>query len=404
MSTIRLVLDNRKKLKDNRYNLSIRVCHKGHVQYLPVPNARLTVSQYNQVFENESMDEGSIKFRESANEFKTRCERFYSEMTVYNPKRFREKVYSNDKELPKTMVLKDMFDYYIENYRGITLRTRKHFRLSINYLESFQASLTVNDITPDFLRYFADSKQKTGLSRSTVDGIFRNLRRIISYFLYEKKTIPKSYDYPFGKGGFSISSSWPKKLVLRNDEIQKVVDLNDFKDKKQEYARDIWLFLYRANGINFADLLRMRWNYRQGDYIIFFRKKTENTRKNNIKPLTVPVTPKLQEVMDKVGVSDSPFILGLLEEGYAENTFENLSHKIRSILNEDLLEISKKLKLSVPLKLKTARDCYATTLRRAGVSKDDIGEVLGHANSIVTEHYLASLDIEKTHDINKHIL
>ena len=60
--------------------------------------------------------------------------------------------------------------------------------------------------------------------------------------------------------------------------------------------------------------------------------------------------------------------------------------------------------LSVTLKLKTARDCYATTLKRAGVSKDNIGELLGHSNSIVTEHYLASLDIEKTHDINMHIL
>lgn len=138
MSTIKLVLDNRKKLKDNKYNLSIRVCHKGNVQYLPIPNARLTVNKYNQVFEHESMDEGNIKFRESVNEFKTKCERIYADMTVYNPKRFRELVYSNDKELPKTMVLKDMFDYYIENYRGITLRTPKHFRLSINYLESFQ--------------------------------------------------------------------------------------------------------------------------------------------------------------------------------------------------------------------------------------------------------------------------
>ncbi len=66
------------------------------------------------------MDDGSIKFRESVNEFKTKCERIYSEMTVYNPKRFREQVYSKDKEIPKTLVLKDMFDYYIENYRGIT--------------------------------------------------------------------------------------------------------------------------------------------------------------------------------------------------------------------------------------------------------------------------------------------
>jgi hypothetical protein len=59
---------------------------------------------------------------------------------------------------------------------------------------------------------------------------------------------------------------------------------------------------------------------------------------------------------------------------------------------------------SVPLNLKTSRDCYATTLKRAGVSKDNIGEMLGHSNSVVTEHCLASLDIEKTYEINKYIL
>jgi integrase len=148
----------------------------------------------------------------------------------------------------------------------------------------------------------------------------------------------------------------------------------------------------------------MRWSHIQGGYLMFYRKKTESTRKNNIKPITVPITSKLQELIDKLGDRDSPFILGLLKEGYKENTFENLSHKVRSKLNENLLEIGVKLNLSVPLKLKTARDCYATTLKRAGVSKDNIGEMLGHSNSVVTEHYLASLDIEKTQEINQHIL
>lgn len=47
-----------------------------------------------------------------------------------------------------------------------------------------------------------------------------------------------------------------------------------------------------------------------------------------------------------------------------KNTYENKSHKVRSILNENLPEISNKLNLSVPLKLKTARDCYACALKR----------------------------------------
>lgn len=403
MSTVRVILDKRKKLMDNKYSLAVRICHKGNVQYLPI--SKLTINQYNQLYVRQSMDQKSVDFRESANEFKTKCERILADMgDNYNPKRFRELVTSKDKEIPKTLVLKDLFDYYIESYEGISLNTRKHFRLSMNKLETFQPGLTVNDITPDFLRHYELAAKDQKLSQSTINGIFRNLKRIINYFTHEKKTIPKSYEYPFGKSGYSIKSFYGRKLVMTNDEIQKVIDFDEFDNKDQEYARDIWLFLYRANGINFADLLRMRWDNIEGGYLIFYRKKTESTRKSNIKPITVPIIPKLQELIDKLGVKDSPFILGLLREGYKENTFENLSHKVRSKLNEKLDEISVKLNLSVPLKLKTARDCYATSLKRAGVSKDNIGEMLGHSNSVVTEHYLASLDIEKTQEINQHIL
>jgi integrase len=401
MATIKIVKDKRTDLKDKKFNLSIRVCHKGVVQYLPI--VKMTDSQYEQVFVRQSMDQKSIEFRESVNAYKTKCERIFAEMGSYNPKRFRELVNSQEKEVPKTLIIKDLFDYYIENYEGIALKTRMHFKFSINKLESFQPGLTVNDITPDFLRRFDNEKKKLGLSRSTIDGVFRNLRRIINYFQWEKKVIPKSYEYPFGKGGYTIYDSWPKKLVLRNNEIQKVVDFNKFDNKEQEYARDIWLFLYRANGINFADLLRMKWDHIQGGYLIFFRKKTENTRKSNIRPITVPITPSMQELIDKIGSKDSPFILGLLKEGYAANTFENLKHKVRAKINENLNVIGEKLSLSVPLKLKTARDCYAQTLKRSGISKDDIGEMLGHANSIVTERYLASMDFEKTDEINQHI-
>jgi integrase len=402
MSTIKILLDKRKKLKDDKYSLAVRVCHKSHVQYLPI--SKLTVSQYKQIFVQQAMDKKSIEFREKANEFKTKCERIFAEMGRYEPKRFRELVYSKDKEVPKTLVLKDLFDYYIENYEGISLRPRKHFRLSINKLETFQPGLTVNEITPGFLKHFELSEKGKGVSQSTINGVLRNLRRVVNYFTHEKKTIPKSYEYPFGPGGYSIKSFYGRKLVMTNDEIQKVIDFDEFDNAAQEYARNVWLFLYRTNGINFADLLRMKWDNIKGGYLIFYRKKTESTRKNNIKPITVPITQKLRQLIDKLGDRDSPFILGLLKEGYKENTFENLSHKVRSKLNGNLLEISNKLNLSVPLKLKTARDCYATSLKRAGVSKDNIGEMLGHSNSVVTEHYLASLDIEKTQEINRHIL
>lgn len=79
-------------------------------------------------------------------------------------------------------------------------------------------------------------------------------------------------------------------------------------------------------------------------------------------------------------------------------------HKMRQIINKDLTEISRKLNLSIPLKLEIARDAHATILKRGGKSKDQIGEMLGHSNSVVTEHYLGSLDTDKTFEINEVLL
>jgi hypothetical protein len=71
----------------------------------------------------------------------------------------------------------------------------------------------------------------------------------------------------------------------------------------------------------------------------------------------------VRESLGKVGRKDSPFILGLLKEGYTDDTFENRSHKLRQKINREWPKISEKLKFSVCLKLKTARDTYATSLK-----------------------------------------
>ncbi len=171
-----------------------------------------------------------------------------------------------------------------------------------------------------------------------------------------------------------------------------------------EYARDIWLLLYRCNGANFADLLRMKWDQIQGDYIVFTRKKTENTRKNKKRKIVIPLTDKLKELIEKVGNKSNPYILGLLPEEYTDRFFDNKNHKVKQQINQDLSKIRTKLNLKTPLQLGKARDCYATTLYRNGESVDDISHMLGHGNSIVTQRYLASITMERTFNINKSLL
>lgn len=148
----------------------------------------------------------------------------------------------------------------------------------------------------------------------------------------------------------------------------------------------------------------MKWSQIDGDYILFTSKKTENSRKNNKKPIIVPYTEKLKDSLTRIGDKNSPFLLGLLNEGYDESFFKNRNHKIKQQINRNLKDIKEKLNLSRPLRLGTARDCYSSTLRRNKVPIDDISQMLGHSNVVITEHYLDGLDSESTFGINETIL
>ena len=402
MATFTLLLDTRVKKKNDQFNLSIRVINGSEQIYLNI--SQMTKEQYNQIFVKKTMDKMSISLRESCNERLSKSERIFTSMKPFEKQKFRKLFFEEDEEEFESLMLSDLFDRFVKNYTNLKPQTQKHFKYSKSVFETFNPGMSVTEVSAVFINRFAMERMESGVSQSSVNSNLRDLRRVINYFINEEKVIPESYQYPFGKGGFSIQNYFPRKLVLTNSEIASVIELKEFNSKQEEYARDIWEMLYRCNGINFADLLRMRWDNIQGEYLIFFRKKTETTRKSNKKEIVVPLSPKLKDLIDKIGVKDSPFILGKLKDGYSDSMFENKNHKWKKIVNQRLDEISKRLNLSIPLRIKNARDSYAMTLRRAGVSKDNIGDMLGHSNSIVTEHYLGSMNPETTFDINKHLL
>ena len=158
--------------------------------------------------------------------------------------------------------------------------------------------------------------------------------------------------------------------------------------------------LYRCNGINFIDAFLMKWEFIQGDYIVFYRRKTETTRRNNLKPIEVPLDSSILSIIEKWGDKNSLYVFGLMKDDKGETYMYNKVAKIKKRINKSLKVVSTILELSLPLTIKTARETYATTLLRGGISKDEIGEMLGHSNSIVTEHYLAGLEKEKKKKIN----
>lgn len=402
MATFHIVLDKRNKLKDGKYNLAVRMVNGNDVMYINIQ--KMTETNYNRLFNGRAKDKEDQQFLNSCNGYIAKCNKIFSELKPFNKETFRKRFWETEEDKPKSLFLIELFDYYIKNKENIKPTTIDSLKYTRNRFENFKPGVSVGDVSVSFLRRFEKNEIDKDNSRATIDHHMRNLRSILNYFIHYVKVIPKEYEYPFGPGGFTVSGYFPSTQVLSESEIQSVINLNEFKSDDHEFARNIWVLLYRFNGANFADLLRMKWSQINGDYIFFTRKKTEDTRKNNRKPIIVPLTDKLKDSIALVGDKNSTFLLGLLKEGYDEIYFKNRNHKIRQKINQKLKDIGKQLELSQPLNLGSARDCYSNTLYRNNTDMKKISQMLGHSNVVVTEHYLAGLNPDVTFGINTPIL
>lgn len=409
MATFKVIPDKRYKRKDGSHRYCLRATVNGKVHYLQL-NFTLSEQQHKLVFVKKAMTREYINFREQISDLETKAERIYTSMRVFDFNRFKVLFYSkeeveneDDPELPETLAIKELFDYYIK-HADIKHATKTYLNVAKNLFEQFQPNLYVDDITIKFLKKFEKNQLNQSKSISTASSYLRNLRTILNYFRNVKKIIPSDYKYPFGQGGYSLKSIRKKKMVLSDDEIQKVIELDEFDSWKQEYARDIWMVLYYGSGINPIDLLRLRWKNVEENYIHLIRKKTETTRKSTIQELTLPLTDELKYYLNKVADPTSPFVLGKIKESYSEITLFNRKNRFRQEINTELKKIRQKLNLSAPLLMGTARDCYASTLNRKGVPREFIANMLGHHDPRTTSHYLDSLSIEGTFDVNKNLV
>lgn len=409
MATFKVVQDKRYIRKNDTHRYCLRTTVAGKVRYLPLDYG-LTSTQHDLVFKKMSTSKECIDLREKFNEYETKAERIFSSMRRYNPERFKQmfydkgdSIYEIDADLPKTLKLTELAAYYLKN-ADIKRSTMIHVKCSLNIIELYSPGIYLDEIDPKFLKLFESKKIEQGKSMSTVSSYLRNLRTLINYYKDQKKLLPTDFVYPFGKAGHSIKNVRKKKRVMSEDDILKVIELDEFDSPKQEYARDIWLFLYYANGINPIDLLKLRWDGLKDIYIPLVRTKTETTRVYDIKEITIPLTKELKFYLNKVGDPTSPFVLGKIKEGYTQTSLLNRKNRFRNEINTELKKIGKRLNLSVSLIMSTARDCYAMTLKRNKVPIEFISDSLGHSDPRTTLHYLDSLSIDESFEVNNRLV
>ena len=248
-------------------------------------------------------------------------------------------------------------------------------------------------VTVDWLKNYEKYMLKLGRAYSTIGMYCRAIRCIINEA--KRAGIIKENQYPFGNGKYEIPTGTGRKLALTLQQIKSVANYTDGNEATEKY-RDLWFFSYLCNGINFADMLNLKYSNVMNGEICFLRAKTIRTSKVK-KEVCAVLTPEMKAIIMKWGnKSQKPddYIFGFLTG--KETPFKE-KDKIKSVTkrcNKRLKKIATILGIE-GLSTYTARHSYATVLKRSGANIAYISESLGHNDLKTTENYLASFEKEE---------
>lgn len=248
-------------------------------------------------------------------------------------------------------------------------------------------------VTVDWLKNYEKYMLKLGRAYSTIGMYCRAIRCIINEA--KRAGLIKENQYPFGKGKFEIPTGKGRKLALTLQQIKSVANYSDGNEATEKY-RDMWFFSYLCNGINFADMLTLKFSNIQNGEICFIRAKTIRTSKVK-KEVCAVLTPEMKAIIMKWGnKSQKPddYIFGFLTGRETPFKEKDVIKATTKLCNKRLKKIGAKLGIG-KVSTYTARHSYATVLKRSGANIAYISESLGHNDLKTTENYLASFEKEE---------
>lgn len=269
-----------------------------------------------------------------------------------------------------------------------------------NSLFSFhkKQNLMFKEITPGFLEKYEVYLRENNNSDGGVAFKMRELRSIYNKALV-KKVVDEKY-YPFKVYKISKLKVGNIKKALSRDEIRLIENIDESKYPSLAEAKRIFMFSYYCRGINYFDIMQLKWSDISENRISYIRSKTKGR-------FSIEILPPVQEILSyyKNTFLDTGYVFPiLLSENMTATQIQNRKHKKLKKFNNDLKKIAKIVGINKPLSSYVARHSYATNLKQLGVSTDRISQSMGHKNLAITTAYLKDFEDEVIDRENEKLL
>lgn len=265
--------------------------------------------------------------------------------------------------------------------------------------------LTFQDITAEQMQRFEKEALSHGYTKTTIAMRMRAMRTICNVALNDGIIRPS--DYCFKKGSqnsYTIKKTGSRKIALTLDDIRMIAETS-IKERNRKMSRDLFLFSFWANGINFADLIRLKWSdyNRKTNEFTFVREKTKNTASEDMY-ISFPLFPKMKDIIDEWGnnMDKESYVFSFLKGGESYSDEIRLTKNITYVVNSNIKKLVKSINTNLPeeehlpenISTYTARHSYGTILAHNRVPESYIGFALGHSSKSVTDSYIEEYSVE----------
>jgi len=265
---------------------------------------------------------------------------------------------------------------------------------SYRAFEKFKGNVLLEQVTVSYLMQFENYQNARAISRTTIGIYTRSMRAVFNEAIFQDIVTLKQY--PFGRRKYRVPTGKGIKKALTHEELLKIYNYKcDPNNPTEQRAKDMWLFSYFGNGINFKDILHLKYKDIHEGFIIFERAKTERANRDNPVLISVFITEDMYRIMERWGnMNKSPNNLIFPVLDLNSNLFQQHEDKklFTHMINEWLRKMQKELGIAKKITTYVARHTFSTVMKNSGVSTRYIQEALGHQSLTTTENYLASFD------------
>lgn len=249
------------------------------------------------------------------------------------------------------------------------------------------------DITSTFLEKYEVFLRENGNQNGGISFKMRGLKAIFNR-ARNRKLIPKE-PYPFEDYKVSKLKSNVAKRALTIDEFKKFRDVDLNKHQYLIDAYNYFMFSIYTRGMNFKDMMSLKWSNIQNNRIHYTRSKTKGK-------FNIEIIKSAQEILTYYKLQNRPtqYVFPiLLDEDLTPKQIHYRKQKVLKTYNSRLKEIAVVAEIDAKLTSYVARHSFATILKMIGTSIEKISEMMGHSDVSVTMNYLKEfsnedLDIE----------